>query len=186
GYLTRDGNNGDAVERGVSKAADQVGGPGARSSYAHSRKAGGTGIAFGSENATLLVTGKDIPDSVGAGEGLVDLQGRPSRVCEDVADALPLEGLHDDVGAFAGLVGGKSGDEGGIGGGGRGGGAGTELEEIRRERRRGEESAGWGRRGRVNLRKGLRDLEEAEGLGVAEKVVFGAAAAIIGWVAGRG
>lgn len=64
----------------------------------------------------------------------MNLQRRAARVGEDVGDALALEGFDEDVGAFAGLVRGKSGRKvcfwgcyyslGGGGGGGGGGGFG--------------------------------------------------------------
>lgn len=114
--LAGDGDNGDAVKHGVRKAADEVGGSGTGGGDADAGKARGAGIALGGENAALLVAGEDVLDDVGAGEGLVDLHGGAARVSEDVGDALALQGLHEDIGAFAGLVGAKSGSEG-LGGG---------------------------------------------------------------------
>lgn len=88
------------------------------------------------------MAGEHVPDDARPGEGLVDLQGGAARVGEDVGDALALEGLDEDIGALARLVGGESGDERFGGGYGRG---------WRRRRRRGGGFGGgagnarWGR-----------------------------------------
>lgn len=63
-YLSRDGNNGGAVEQGISKAADQVGGARPRGSYANTRKPRGPGVAFSSEYAALLMPGQHVLDGL--------------------------------------------------------------------------------------------------------------------------
>jgi len=120
GDLAGDGDEGDAVEHGVGEAADEVGGAGAGGGDADAGDAGGTGVALGGEDATLLVAGEDVADGGGAGECLVDLHGSTTGVGEHVRHALPLQRLHEDVGALAGLLQAESGDK--IFGGGGGGG----------------------------------------------------------------
>jgi hypothetical protein len=63
----------------------------------------------------LLVAEEVVRDDGGAGESLVDLHGRAAGVGEDVADAAALEGLDEDVGAFAGLGGAPRTERGGGG-----------------------------------------------------------------------
>ncbi|PKI33284.1 hypothetical protein CRG98_046322, partial [Punica granatum] len=121
-YLARDGNNGDTVQGVVNETTNQVRGSWPGSSNAHSKTARGAGIAFRSKNSTLLVTRLDISDSFGVGEGQVYLNGSSSRVCKDMAHDLPLKGLHENIDAFAGFIGAKTGDESSGGRVGKGGG----------------------------------------------------------------
>ena len=51
----------------------------------------------------LLVPAQDISDGGAAGEGLVDLHGRPSWVCKYSADTLALQRLHQNVCSLARL-----------------------------------------------------------------------------------
>ncbi|PON72130.1 hypothetical protein TorRG33x02_252500 [Trema orientale] len=123
--LSRNGDEGHAIEQRISEAADQVGGAGAGGGDTDAREARGSGVALSRENPTLLVAREDVADDVGAGERLVNLHGRAAGVGEHVGDALALEGLDEDIGALPGLVGAESRDEriwvGGNGGGGGGG-----------------------------------------------------------------
>ncbi|OWM65420.1 hypothetical protein CDL15_Pgr009010 [Punica granatum] len=127
------------VQGGVNETVNQVCGAWPRSSNAHSRTARGAGIAFRSKNSTLLVTRLDISDSFGVGEGQVYLNGSSSRVCKDMAHDLPLKGLHEDIDAFAGLIGAKTGDESSGGRVGKGGGGTSNGSRVRSFR--GEEGA---------------------------------------------
>lgn len=67
------GDDGDAVEKGVGEATNQVSGPGAGGGDADAGLAGGAGVALRREDAALLVAWEDVADEVGACEGLVDL-----------------------------------------------------------------------------------------------------------------
>lgn len=127
GDLAGDGDEGDAVEECIGETADEVGGAGAGGGDADAGEAGGARVALGGEDAALLVAGEDVADNAGARERLVDLHRRATGVGEDVPHPLALQGLNEDVGALAGLVGAEAGDEclrlqhNGGGGGGRGG-----------------------------------------------------------------
>lgn len=69
----------------------------------------------------------------------MDLHGRAAGVSEDIGDALALESLDEDIGAFSRFISGKSGDENlragdggsvdGSGGGGGGRGFGGRIGE---------------------------------------------------------
>lgn len=54
---------------------------------------------------------QDVADGGGARERLVDLHRRAAGVGEDCVDALPFEGLNEDIGPLAGLIRAESGDE---------------------------------------------------------------------------
>lgn len=75
------------------------------------------------------MAGEDVADGVGASEGLVDLHGRASGVGEYVGDAHALQGFHQDVRAFSGLVGAKSRSEG-LWSGGLGFGGGEDIADL--------------------------------------------------------
>lgn len=87
----------------------------------------------------------------GARECLVDLHGRATRVSEYVGDSLALQSFDEDIGAFSGLVRGKSGNDclrfrnnGGCGGGGGGGDIGRRGSWVGLRYRTGNAKAGGG------------------------------------------
>lgn len=118
GNLAGDGDEGDAVQHCVGETAHQVGRAGAGGGYADTGEARGPRVALGGEDTALLVAGKHVADGWRACQSLVDLQGSAAGVGEHVRHAFPLQSLHQDVGAFAWLIGGEARGEGLDGGGG--------------------------------------------------------------------
>ena len=99
GDLPGDGDDRQRVELGVGQAGDEVQGAGAGGRHHDAGPAGDAGVALGREDAALLVAGEDRPDPVPlAGERLVHRHAGAARVGEDDVDAVPREGLDQDVG----------------------------------------------------------------------------------------
>lgn len=144
--LAGDGNEGHAVEQRVGEAADEIGGARTGGRNAYTRKARGSSVALGGEDAALLMTRKDVTDDVGAREGLMDLHGRAAGIGEDIGDTLPLKGFYEYVGSFSRFVGSKSRNKKFRGAGGGGGGEG------------GNGNRRWFGGG-VRIREGTRDPE---------------------------
>lgn len=109
--LAGDGNKWDAIEQGISEAADKVGGAWAGGGNAHPREARGASVALRCKNSALLVAGKDVADDRGARQSLVNFHGGAARIGEDGVHTKALEGLDEDISAFTRRVGSKSGDE---------------------------------------------------------------------------
>ena len=60
--------------------------------------------AMARSKSDLLMSAQDVSDSGAARQGLVNLHGRPSRICKYPSDTLPLQCLHQDVCSLARLV----------------------------------------------------------------------------------
>ena len=106
--LAGDRDDRQRVHLGVGQAGDEVQGPGAGGGHHDAGLAGDAGVALGGEDPPLLVAGQDRPDLVAvAGQRLVHRHARPARVGEDDLDAVPDQGLDQDVGP-GGRVGGGS------------------------------------------------------------------------------
>ena len=103
GDLARDGDHRDGVEQRVGERGHEVGCPGAGGGDADPDAAGRARVPGRRERLALLVAEEVVGDDRGARQRLVDLHGRAARVGEHVADAAPLQRLHEDVRALAGL-----------------------------------------------------------------------------------
>ena len=97
GNLSRDGDHGNGVHKGIGDSRDQVGRSGAGGGHDDADLAGGTSIALGHEGATLFVTGENGANLFGAGEGLVKHHAGPAGVGEDGINASVFESLDQEI-----------------------------------------------------------------------------------------
>ena len=98
--LAGDRDDRERVHLGVGQPGDEVQGPGPGGGHHDARLAGDAGVPLGREDAPLLVPREDRADLVAvASQRLVHRHARPARVGEDHLDAVPYQGLDQDVGS---------------------------------------------------------------------------------------
>ena len=98
--LARQRHQRRSVEEGVGDSGDQVGGAGPERPEADARTAGETAIRVRHVRTALLVADRDELD-LRTRQRLVEVEGLLARYPEDMADALSLEALDEDLGGFA-------------------------------------------------------------------------------------
>ena len=109
-HLAGDGDDRQAVELGVGQPGDEVQRTGPAGGHDDARPARDAGITLGGEDAALLVAGQDGADLVAnAGQRLVHRHARAAGVGEEDLDAVPHQGLDQDVGPGRGSGGGGGG-----------------------------------------------------------------------------
>ena len=124
GHLTGDHHHRHRVHLGGGDAGHQVGGAGTGGAKADAHLTSGAGIGIGRVGAALLVAHQDVLQpaaSLGLVQLVVDGQDRATRVAEDVAHAVAMQGIHQGIGPVHPLrhhLAIRRGGDGGSGGGG--------------------------------------------------------------------
>ena len=98
-HLAADDDHRNGIHVGGGDAGDGVGDAGAGGHQHHAGLAGGARVAVGRVGRALLVAHEDVFDVLLPVESVVDVQGRPARVAEDVLDPLVFEATDKDIGA---------------------------------------------------------------------------------------
>ncbi len=96
--LASDADDGRRIHHRRGDARDQVGGPGARGGDGHADLAGGPGITVGHVRRALFVADQHVADGV-VEHRVIGREDGSARVAEHAGDALPHEGLPQDLGA---------------------------------------------------------------------------------------
>ena len=97
GNVAGDGHDRDRIELGRGDARDEVRRAGSGRPHADPDLARDPGVAVGGVGAALLVADEDVAELGMVAEDVVERQDDAARVAEEDVDALPQDGLADDV-----------------------------------------------------------------------------------------